>query len=82
NGKNKVLTNEEIQLEPLSASLLSNGKRVPLRWHLSIPKQQINVSIEPLDREAWQSFLIPYWEGRIKILGSHNQTGFMQLSGY
>ncbi|MGL4828096.1 MAG: lipocalin-like domain-containing protein, partial [Vibrio sp.] len=46
NGKNKVLTNEEIQLEPLSASLLSNGKRVPLRWHLSIPKQQINVSIE------------------------------------
>ncbi|EEZ00236.1 hypothetical protein VOA_000288 [Vibrio sp. RC586] len=82
NGKNKVLTNAEIQLEPLSASLLSNGKRVPLRWRLSIPKHQINVSIEPLDREAWQPFLIPYWEGRIKILGSHNQTGFMQLSGY
>jgi len=31
---------------------------------------------------AWQAFLIPYWEGRIKILGSHNETGFMQLSGY
>ncbi|MEF2509286.1 lipocalin-like domain-containing protein [Vibrio mimicus] len=82
NGTNIALSNDDIQLEALSTSLLSNGKRVPLRWRLAIPKYQINVSVEPLDRDAWQAFLIPYWEGRIKILGSHNQTGFMQLSGY
>ncbi|PAR33653.1 lipocalin-like domain-containing protein [Vibrio metoecus] len=81
-GKNIVLSNSDIQLESLSSSQLSNGKRIPLRWRLIIPKQQIDVSIEPLDRDAWQAFLIPYWEGRIKILGSHNETGFMQLSGY
>ncbi|WP_278182446.1 lipocalin-like domain-containing protein [Vibrio misgurnus] len=77
-----VLTDQDIQLEALSVSVLSNGKRLPLRWRLVIPKLQINVTIEPLDKEAWHSFLIPYWEGRIKILGSHTQTGFIQLSGY
>ncbi len=82
NGKSVALLNRDIQLEALSSSSLSNGKRVPLRWRLAIPKYQVNVSIEPLDRDAWQTFLIPYWEGRIKVLGSHNQTGFMQLSGY
>ncbi|MGL4380486.1 MAG: lipocalin-like domain-containing protein [Vibrio sp.] len=82
NAPSMVLTDQDIQLEALSVSVLSNGKRLPLRWRLVIPKLQINVTIEPLDKEAWHSFLIPYWEGRIKILGSHTQTGLIQLSGY
>lgn len=81
-GHSISLSHKDIVLEPLSFSTLSNGKQVPLRWSLKIPKYQISLAIEPLDRDAWHSFLVPYWEGRIKVLGSHNQTGFMQLSGY
>lgn len=81
-GKVIPLTSEQIVLTPLQATFLGNGKRVPLQWSINIPDHDISLTTQVLNRNLWLPFAISYWEGPIVSSGSHQATGFMQLTGY
>jgi predicted secreted hydrolase len=48
----------------------STGARYPARWHVSMPEDSIELSVEPLlaDQEMQVSF--PYWEGAVRVSGT------------
>ncbi|MFA0193439.1 lipocalin-like domain-containing protein [Vibrio artabrorum] len=81
-GQVYQLTESDISMKPLKKTTLFNGKRMPLQWVISVPKYEINLTTRIKRKDMWLPFVIPYWEGPITANGSHNATGFMQLTGY
>lgn len=64
----------------------SSGVVYPVLWTLSVPSQGLKLKVDPVIR--WSQFdartttLNVYWEGAVKLSGSHAGVGFMELSGY
>ncbi len=81
-GKVYEIKSDEIVMEPIQPEAMQNGKQVPTRWFIHIPKYNINLSTRVTNADLWLPFVIPYWEGPIKATGSHSAKGFMQLTGY
>ncbi|MEZ9482076.1 lipocalin-like domain-containing protein [Vibrio splendidus] len=54
----------------------------PTKWQVSIPTQQIELTVSALNPNAKMPLSVPYWEGPIMIKGSHSGAGYMELTGY
>ncbi|MDK9738943.1 carotenoid 1,2-hydratase [Vibrio sp. D404a] len=81
-GKVYQLSDSDIDIKPLPNTTLLNGRRMPLQWIVNVPQYEINLTTRIQRRDMWLPFVIPYWEGPIMASGSHEATGFMQLTGY
>ena len=58
------------------------GRKYPTQWQVSIPNQQIELTVSALNPNAKMPLSVPYWEGPVRIDGSHSGTGYMELTGY
>ncbi|MDD9197045.1 lipocalin family protein, partial [Aliivibrio sp. S3MY1] len=76
------LGEDDFTLQTLPARQLKNGRKLPLQWIINVPKYNINLTTQVVRNEQWLDTLIPYWQGPITTTGSHQVTGFMQLTGY
>lgn len=81
-GATTLIKDDEVRIYPLEKEYLLNGKELPLRWVIEIPKYQMSLITQSLNKELWLPFLVPSWEGPIVVKGSHKGVGFMQLTGY
>ncbi|SFI64269.1 lipocalin-like domain-containing protein [Jannaschia pohangensis] len=72
---------DALGLEPLATSVVE-GRDVPTRWRLTLPAQQVDVTVEAVNPGSWQSTLFPYWEGPVRVTGSHAATGYLEMTGY
>ncbi len=81
-GHYVALNDRQIVLEPLLHHILENGRTIPLEWELRVPQFGVNVRLSPLNSQQWLPFVVPYWQGALETIGSHQSTGFMQLMGY
>lgn len=80
-GQQRKLTAKEIGWHPVEWKTFNN-RNYPIGWQLSIPSQQINLSIDPINKDQYFDGTIPYWEGAITTQGSHLATGYLELFGY
>ncbi|WP_299015313.1 lipocalin-like domain-containing protein [uncultured Photobacterium sp.] len=80
-GKTIQLQPEDIRLTPVSYTTIE-GKDTPLSWRVDIPSHQIQLDVDAVRKEQWLPFVFSYWEGPIKVSGSHSGQGFMELTGY
>ncbi|MEF8700316.1 MAG: lipocalin family protein [Candidatus Accumulibacter sp. UW20] len=64
----------------------SSGVVYPVDWTISLPARGLQLKVEPVRRasefDARTTTLNVYWEGAVKVGGSHSGVGFMELSGY
>jgi len=87
NGTVTALGDADIALGS-TASWMSpeSGVRYPLDWTVAIPSQGLQLQVDPVIRasefDSRTMTLNVYWEGAVKVSGSHNGGGFMELSGY
>ncbi len=62
------------------------GKMYPIEWKINIPKQKIDITTQSVIKDSeFDASLTTYriyWEGAVKVQGSHTGKGFMELSGY
>ena len=59
----------------------------PSRWRLSIPRESLELEIEPLLADQELQASIEYWEGAVMFHGTHNDRrvkgyGYVELTGY
>ncbi|MBE2259336.1 MAG: hypothetical protein H6942_09850 [Candidatus Accumulibacter sp.] len=58
----------------------------PTRWTIAVPAKGLQLQVDAVIRasefDARTTTLNVYWEGAVKIGGSHGGVGFMELSGY
>lgn len=80
-GQLTALQPSQINMRPLGQTRVA-GRRLPTEWQLQVPSQGLDVRVEALNPQAWMGTGIPYWEGPIRIGGSHNGMGYLEMTGY
>ncbi|WDY60305.1 lipocalin-like domain-containing protein [Pseudomonas sp. PSKL.D1] len=81
-GEVRPLQNTEIELLPLAYTTQQNGKRLPTRWQVRLPAEHVDVQVEAVQPNAWMGTRFPYWEGPVRISGSAQGRGYLEMTGY
>ncbi|MGR5238338.1 lipocalin-like domain-containing protein [Vibrio alfacsensis] len=80
-GSGIAISQQDIRLNATKQTQIQ-GRRYPTEWQISIPTQQIEVTVSALNPNAKMSLSVSYWEGPVRIEGTHSGTGYMELTGY
>ncbi|MDW2124997.1 MULTISPECIES: lipocalin-like domain-containing protein [Vibrio] len=80
-GAGIAISQKDIQLKATKQTEIQ-GRKYPTQWRVSIPNQQIELTVSALNPNAKMPLSVPYWEGPVRIDGSHSGTGYMELTGY
>jgi predicted secreted hydrolase len=66
---------------PLETSDVAE-RELPTTWRLVLPARGLDVTVSALNTQAWMGLTIPYWEGPVRISGSHGGRGYLEMTGY
>ncbi|MEZ8099384.1 lipocalin-like domain-containing protein [Vibrio bivalvicida] len=80
-GSGVAISPNEIQLNANKQTEIQ-GHNYPTEWQVAIPSQQIELAVSALNPKAKMPLSVPYWEGPVRIEGTHSGTGYMELTGY
>ncbi|MCB1340113.1 MAG: iron ABC transporter permease [Pseudooceanicola sp.] len=80
-GAAEALPDGALTVEPLATSGVE-GRDVPTRWRVRLPSKAVEVEIDALNPQAWMATSFPYWEGPVRITGSHSGKGYLEMTGY
>lgn len=58
------------------------GRRLPVTWRFALPERGIDLVVRAVNRASFMDTTIPYWEGPVRISGSHTGRGFLEMTGY
>jgi predicted secreted hydrolase len=77
----QTLNSSQIQLNPQDTAKVA-GRVMPVKWTISIPDKHLDITLDALNPNAWMNLRIPYWEGPVRISGSHPGRGYLEMTGY
>lgn len=80
-GVTQPLKPDQIRMTPGKSHAVA-GRRLPIQWQLAIPHLDIQLETQAINPDAWMDTRIPYWEGPIRISGSHSGSGYLEMTGY
>ncbi|MEO9496907.1 MAG: lipocalin-like domain-containing protein [Vibrio splendidus] len=80
-GAGIAIKQQDINLTAIKKTEI-DGSDYPTKWQVSIPTQQIELTVSALNPNAKMPLSVPYWEGPVLIEGTHSGTGYMELTGY
>ena len=80
-GETTAFPNGAFFAEPLAQSRVA-GRDIPSRWRAVLPDKGVDVTVEAMNPQAWMTTSIPYWEGPVRISGSHGGRGYLEMTGY
>ncbi|MEX5564724.1 lipocalin-like domain-containing protein [Pseudophaeobacter sp. 1A16562] len=80
-GSARALPDGAFSSQPLNYSSVA-GRSVPTRWQISLPEQELSATVEALNPQSWMGAAFPYWEGPVRVSGSHNGRGYLEMTGY
>ncbi|MFT5162643.1 MAG: putative secreted hydrolase [Alteromonadaceae bacterium] len=77
-GKQTPLSAAQVNWQPTAHKMFDHNQ-YPISWQLKIPEHAIDINITPINDNQFINGTIPYWEGAIKVTGSHNSHGYLEL---
>lgn len=80
-GTATALPRGVLAMEPLAEAQVA-GRSVPIRWRLSLPERGVDVTLAPVQPQSWMETLVPYWEGPVRVEGSHTGRGYLEMTGH
>ncbi|WP_053160395.1 lipocalin-like domain-containing protein [Pseudomonas sp. P1.8] len=80
-GQTQLLHASDISLIPLDTADVA-GRKMPTRWAIKIPGKHLDIVIIALNAQAWMDLRIAYWEGPVRLSGSHAGQGYLEMTGY
>ncbi|MFY0728919.1 lipocalin-like domain-containing protein [Pseudomonas sp. NFX15] len=80
-GKTQPLHASDIKLTPGDTARVA-GREMPIQWSIKIPAKNLDVTLTALNPQAWMNLRIPYWEGPVRLNGSHAGNGYLEMTGY
>ncbi|MDJ0631433.1 MAG: lipocalin-like domain-containing protein [Rhodobacter sp.] len=57
-------------------------REIPTEWRLTLPGRGLDISVAALNPQAWMDTAIAYWEGPVRVTGSHDGVGYLEMTGY
>lgn len=70
-----------LRMTPLGREEVA-GRQVPVRWQVDLPARGVSLRLDPVNPQAWMATSVPYWEGPMRISGSHGGRGYLEMTGY
>ena len=58
------------------------GRKIPTVWALQLPDRNLDIRLSAINPNAWMDVSVPYWEGPIRVEGSHSGRGYLEMTGY
>lgn len=58
------------------------GRQVPTEWRIELPDRGLDIATAPLNPAAWMDVSVSYWEGPIRMIGTHPGRGYLEMTGY
>jgi predicted secreted hydrolase len=80
-GTTTALPDGAISAAPQARTAVA-GRKVPTRWRLDLPARGVDVTVAAVNPRAWMGVSVPYWEGPVTVSGSHDGTGYLEMTGY
>ncbi|MHC8354674.1 lipocalin-like domain-containing protein [Pseudomonas sp. LB3P81] len=80
-GQTQLLHAADIRLTPQDTATVA-GSSMPVSWSINIPPKHLDITINALNPNAWMDLRIPYWEGPVRLSGSHAGQGYLEMTGY
>lgn len=80
-GSTTAFPDGAFRAEPLSQAQVA-GREIPVRWRAYLPDKGVDVTVEALNPQAWMDTSVAYWEGPVRISGSHTGRGYLEMTGY
>ncbi|MFJ2682302.1 lipocalin-like domain-containing protein [Pseudomonas sp. NPDC087342] len=80
-GQTQLLHGDDISLTPGDTAKVA-GRSMPVRWSIKIPGKHLDITTTALNPNAWMNLRIPYWEGPVRLSGSHAGQGYLEMTGY
>ncbi|WP_425046419.1 lipocalin-like domain-containing protein [Primorskyibacter sp. S87] len=71
----------EFQAEPLATAEVE-GRQIPVKWQVSLPGRGVDATVSAANENAWMGTSFSYWEGPVRISGSHTGRGYLEMTGY
>ena len=81
-GGEQRLGPDQVQLSPTRTWRTDDGVEYPLGWRMRIPGQGLDLQIDAAFDDQEMRHTVRYWEGAVKVTGSHAGVGYLELSGY
>jgi predicted secreted hydrolase len=82
-GAIRRLEAQDVELEPTRHwESPDSGSRYPIGWSLRIPSMEMDLALDPYLEQQELNLVVPYWEGAVRVSGSHGGSGFVELTGY
>lgn len=58
------------------------SREFPCKWEIASEKLGIDIAVTPYFEQQWHEFDIEYWEGAVRVEGSHSGSGYVEMTGY
>jgi predicted secreted hydrolase len=83
-GDSASLNYEDVELQAIDHwQSPETGVQYPSAWTVRIPKENLELTIEPLMADQENNLTVRYWEGAVKVQGiQHNDHNKERVSGY
>ncbi len=82
-GSTSSLTLSDIEITALDTwTSPHSGATYPSEWTLSIPNENIELSIVPMLNDQELDVNILYWEGAVRVEGTQTGFGYVEMTGY
>jgi predicted secreted hydrolase len=80
-GTTRAFPDGAFRARPLGTAQVA-GRDVPVRWQVALPEKGVDVTVEAINPNAWMTTSVEYWEGPVRIEGSHRGRGYLEMTGY
>lgn len=80
-GQTTALPDGAFLARPVRTHVVA-GREVPVTWHITLPAQDLDITVAAINPDAWMATSVPYWEGPVTVTGSHPGIGYLEMTGY
>ncbi|WP_212524858.1 lipocalin-like domain-containing protein [Actibacterium sp. MT2.3-13A] len=80
-GRAEPFGDGALRMTPVERAAVA-GRDLPVGWRVELPGRGLDVTLRALNPESWMDTLFPYWEGPVRVGGSHPGRGYLEMTGY
>ncbi|MDA7963265.1 lipocalin-like domain-containing protein [Ruegeria sp.] len=80
-GQTTALPDGVVQVTALQTARVAD-RDVPVTWRVALPDRDLDVEVSALTPKAWMGTRFEYWEGPVRVTGSHPGKGYLEMTGY
>lgn len=80
-GRTESIPDGQLVLTPLRHTRVAE-RRIPVEWRIEWPERDMDLRTIPLNPQSWMDTNFPYWEGPVRVTGSHGGKGYLEMTGH